>query len=411
MAIVKPFRAVRATRDKVALVSSRSYDAYSPAELGSQLDFNPYSFLHIISPSYVSQEKVSPEERFALIKDKYQEFKEKHTYIKEEKPVYYVYQKSTPYNDYIGIIAATSTDDYDNGIIKKHEKTLKTREVLFKNYLKATGFNAEPVLLTYPDNDTINAIIKKYKKQRAEYEFTTRNDKTHLLWIVDNVADIHTISAEFQKTKALYIADGHHRSASSNLLAKDLANENPKHTGNEAYNYCLSYLISENNLVIKEFNRLVKHLNGLSKEQFLKKLSKRFKITKLAETTFKPIKAHSFSVYLDDELYLAEFQNKKSKFKSSLHELDTHILYKYILKKILGIKNVRTDKNIAYANNVKGQDYLKEQVQNGHFKVAFGLYPISVEQMKHVADEGLKMPPKSTYILPKLRSGFTIYEF
>jgi uncharacterized protein (DUF1015 family) len=410
MATVKPFQAVRATRDKVALVSSRSYDAYSPAELGAQLDFNPYSFLHIISPNYANHEKISLNDRFKAIKSKYEEFKDKHTYIKDEFPVYYIYQKITKNTSFIGIIAATSSFDYENDVIKKHEKTLKKREILFKNYLKATGFNAEPVLLTYPDNDKINTVINKYQQQRAEYEFTTRNKKKHLLWIVKDVKDVKMIFDEFQSIKSLYIADGHHRSASSYLLAKDLAKDNPNHTGKEAYNFCLSYLISESNLQISEFNRLVKNLNGLSKADFLKKLEKRFIITKLTDYTYKPTKTHSFSMYIDDEVYLLEFQKNKP-FKSSLHQLDTHILYKYILKKILGIKDLRRDKRIAYANCKKGQAYLKEQVLNGNYRVAFGLYPISVQEMKNVADEGLKMPPKSTYILPKLRSGLTIYEF
>ncbi len=411
MATVKPFKAVRATRDKVALVSSRSYDAYTPAELGSQLVFNPYSFLHIISPSYNSRESVTTAERFAAIKNKYNEFKDKHTYIKEEIPVFYIYQKITQETEFIGIIAATSNIDYENNVIKKHEKTLKKREILFKNYLKATGFNAEPVLLTYPDNDKINSIIKKYKNQRAEYEFTTRNTKTHLLWIVDDLNDINIIQSEFSKIKSLYIADGHHRSASSYLLAKDLEKENSNHTGNEDYNFCLSYLISESNLQISEFNRLVKNLNGLSKANFLKKLEKRFIITKLNKNTYKPTKTHQFSLYIDDEVYLLEFQGRKKDYKTALHQLDTYILYKYILKKILDIKDLRRDKRIAYANCKKGQNYLKEQVLNGNFRIAFGLFPISVQEMKAVADEGLKMPPKSTYILPKLRSGLTIYEF
>ncbi len=410
MAIVKPFQAVRATRDKVALVSSRSYDAYSPAELGAQLDFNPYSFLHIISPNYANHEKISLNDRFKAIKSKYEEFKDKHTYIKEEYPVYYIYQKITKKASFIGIVAATSSFDYENDVIKKHEKTLKKREILFKNYLKATGFNAEPVLLTYPDNDAINTVINKYQQQRAEYEFTTRNKKKHLLWIVKDEKDVKMIFDEFQSIKSLYIADGHHRSASSYLLAKDLAKDNPNHTGKEAYNFCLSYLISESNLQISEFNRLVKNLNGLSKIDFLKKLEKRFIITKLTDYTYKPTKTHSFSMYIDDEVYLLEFQKNKP-FKSSLHQLDTHILYKYILKKILEIKDLRRDKRIAYANCKKGQTYLKEQVLNGNYRVAFGLYPISVQEMKNVANEGLKMPPKSTYILPKLRSGLTIYEF
>ncbi|MEE9350308.1 MAG: DUF1015 domain-containing protein [Flavobacteriaceae bacterium] len=411
MAKVKPFKAVRATRDKVALVSSRSYDAYSPAELGAQLNFNPFSFLHIISPSYNARKEASITDRFTAIKDKYIEFKEKHTYIKDETPCFYIYQKITQERNYIGIIAATSTDDYKVDIIKKHEKTLKKREVLFKNYLKATGFNAEPVLLTYPDNKKIDAVIHKHTKQRAEYEFTSENHKTHKLWLVNDIVDISTIADEFEKINALYIADGHHRLASSYLLAKALESENEKHSGKEAYNYCLSYLISESNLQISEFNRLVKTLNGLTEFDFLNKLKKRFKVTKLSENTYNPVKTHTFSMYLGSDLYLLEFQNSNASFKTALHELDSHILYKYIFKKILDIKNVRTSKEIAYVNNEKGQLYLKEQVSNGEFKVAFGMFPVSIKQLKNVADDGLKMPPKSTYILPKLRSGLLIYEF
>lgn len=410
MAIVKPFKAVRATRDKVALVSSKSYDAYSKEELEAQIKFNPFSFLHIISQNYTNS-NLPISERFEAIKNKYSEFKNKHTYIKEDKPVYYVYQKITEYNNFTGIIAATSTDDYENNVIKKHEKTLKKREVLFKNYLKSTGFNAEPVLLTYPDDNTINTIIKKYKAKQAEYEFTTQNHKTHLMWIVDKKEDINAINMAFNKMDSLYIADGHHRSASSYLLAKDLAESNPNHTGNEDYNFCLSLLISEKKLVIKEFNRLVSHLNGLTENEFLAKLNKHFKITKLDKSIHKPTKTHSFSIYLGENLYLAEFQNKKGTFKTAVHELDAHILSKYILKKILGIKNLRKDKNVTYADNIKGHTYLKDQIQNGHYKVAFGLFPVSVEQMKNVANQGLQMPPKSTYIIPKLRSGLTIYEF
>lgn len=412
MAIVKPFKAIRATRDKIALVSSRPYESYSSTELGAQLDFNPFSFLHVISPNYHGHQKISTEERFALIKDKYSEFKEKHTYIEEQKPVYYIYQKTTATSSYIGIIAATSTQDYKDNIIKKHEKTLKKREVLFKNYLKAIGFNAEPVLLTYPDNNKIDAIIAKYKKQRAEYEFTTENNKSHLLWIIDNENDIKAISDEFKKINAIYIADGHHRSASSYLLSKSLQKENPNHTGNEAYNFCLSYLISESNLQISEFNRLIVDLNGLSNEDFLKKLAKNFKITLLPKNTLthKPTKTHSFSMYLNNDVYLIEFQSKKA-LKSSLHELDSHILYKYVIKKIIGIKDLRHSKQVVYSDSSKGQLFLKEQVQKGTFKVAFGLFPVSIEQLKNVANEGLKMPPKSTYILPKLRSGMLIYEF
>ncbi len=411
MANVQPFKAIRATRDKVALVSSRSYDAYSSEELETQLQYNPFSFLHIINPSYDKSKNISAEEKFVKIKNTYEEFKNKHTYIKEEKSVFYIYKKITASSSFIGIIAATSTNDYGENIIKKHEETLKKREILFKNYLKATGFNAEPVLLTYPNNEVIDSLLLKYQKKRAEYEFTTENNKTHLLWIVDNEIDIKNIIAQFKNISSLYIADGHHRSASSYLLAKNIENKNKNHTGKEAYNFCLSYLISENNLQIFEFNRLVKGLNGFTSKEFLNKLNENFIITKLSKKTHKPNSKHTFSMYLEQDLYQLQFKPSKKGFKSSLHELDTHILYKYVLKKILGIENVRKDKKISYANSNKGQEYLKEQVTKGNYSVAFGLVPITIKQLKKVADAGLKMPPKSTYILPKLRSGLVIYEF
>lgn len=411
MAIVNPFKAIRATRDKVALVSSRSYDAYTKEELKAQLDFNPFSFLHIINANYKNKKSLSIEERFATIKSKYQEFKTEHTYIKEKEPVFYVYQKQTLEHSFIGIIAATSTEDYENDIIKKHEKTIKKREILFENYLNATGFNAEPVLLTYPDKDAINNLLKKYQQQRAEYEFTTENHKTHLLWIVNDKNDISLIKNEFQKVKSLYIADGHHRSASSHLLAKTLQNKNKNHTGNEAYNFCLSYLISESNLRISAFNRLIKTLNGMTENDFLERLNKRFKVTKLEQKTMIPSKTHSFVMYLGENTYSVDFKSENYIFKSSLHHLDVHLLNKHILKKILGIKNARTSKKINYFESQKGQSILKEKVSSGKFKIAFSLYPVSVEQMKKIADDKLTMPPKSTYILPKLRSGLTIYEF
>jgi uncharacterized protein (DUF1015 family) len=415
LAIIKPFRAVRATRDKVALVSSRSFDAYSEEELEAHLRFNPFSFLHIISPNYSKESNLNSNltrtERFNAIKEKYQMFKSKHTYIKEKQPVYYIYKKVTSEYSFCGIIAASSTDDYKNGIIKKHEKTIKKRELLFENYLKNTGFNAEPVLLTYPDNDILKSVLEKYQNTRAEYEFTTGNNKSHLLWIVENEEDMLLIEKEFSKMDALYISDGHHRSASSSLLATTLKNENKNHTGNEAYNFCLSYLIPESDLKISEFNRLIKDLNGYTKNEFLQKLEKHFIVKKLNESVFKPVKKHTFSVYLDHELYLIELKSDNYTFKTPLHYLDTHILYKTILKKILGVKNLRNCKKIAYASSRKGHDYLKNQVDNGKFKVAFGLYPISINQLKSIADANLTMPPKSTYILPKLRSGLTIYEF
>ncbi|MDY7396359.1 DUF1015 domain-containing protein [Aureibaculum sp. 2210JD6-5] len=411
MAVVKPFCAVRATRDKVALVSSRSYDAYSPAELGAQLDFNPFSFLHIILPGYGNHENVTTQERFEMIHHKYEEFKSLHYFTKDQVPTFYIYKKVTLDYTFVGIIGATATGDYQKNIIKKHEDTLDRREQLFKKFLKTTGFNAEPVLLTYPDNDIIANILSLYQNNRAEYEFTTENHITHYLWVVDDDNHINTLREEFDKMSALYIADGHHRTSSSFLLAQELKKENKNHTGKEDYNYFMSYLIPETDLKILEFNRFVKDLNGNSKTDFLEKLSNLYRIDNKGLQPYYPSKKHHFSMYLDGEYYSLYLKKEEFEINDPLSDLDTQLLYKTILKPILGIIDMRNDKRLHYFYSKNGAVNLKKRVDSDKYKVAFGLFPVSIEQLKAVADTGLKMPPKSTYILPKLRSGLTIYEF
>lgn len=411
MATIKPFRAVRASRDKVALVSSRSYEAYTPAELGAQLNFNPFSFLHIISPSYNHNQELSNEQRFELIHEKYNEFKELGYFKKDNTPAFYIYKKVTSRFSCCGIIAATSTQDYANNIIKKHEDTLHKREILFSNYLKAVGFNAEPVLLTYPDNGNINNILKKYQQQRAEYEFTTENLSSHYVWLVDDKNDMQIIQQEFKKMNAIYIADGHHRSASSHLLSQILMSENKNHKGCEDYNYFMSYLIPESNLQLLEFNRLMKDLNGLSKQKFLNKLNELYRIKIRGKELYKPSKKHHFSMYLDGDFYSLYLRKEEFEINNPLSDLDPQLLFKTILEPILGINDLRNDKRLSYSHSEQGEIHLKKSVDSGKYEVAFGLFPVSVAQLKAVADAGLTMPPKSTYILPKLRSGLTIYEF
>jgi len=411
MAIVKPFQAVRATRDKVALVSSKSYEAYTPAELGAKLDFNPYTFLHIINPGYKYHQEVSGTQRFKLVHNRFIEFKENNIFTKDKKPAFYIYKKVTKTDTFLGVIAATSVDDYNNNIIKKHEGTLKNREVLFQNYLKTVGFNAEPVLLTYPDNDSIQKIIDKCQLSRAEYEFTTTDKKVHYLWVVDNDQDVSQITTAFSTMDSLYIADGHHRSSSSCLLAENLKNNNKKHTGNEPYNYFMSYLIPESSLKISEFNRLIKDINGLTKEDFLIKLDEWFRIENKGQQLYKPSKKHHFSMYLDGEYYSLYLRKSIYTFTDSLSDLDTEVLYRTVLKPILGINDLRKSKRIHYTHGKNDAFNLKSKVDSGDYKVAFGLVPTTIDQLKAVADANLQMPPKSTYIEPKLRSGLTMYEF
>lgn len=410
MANIKPFRAIRPTRDKAALATSRSYDQYSKRELKAQLSYNPYSFLHIIKPGYVNDINLSGEEKFKMVHKTYQDFKDQEIYKKDTKPNYYLHQKSYGKDVFWGIIAAVHVEDYQNNIIKKHEDTLKEREELFGNYLGIAGFNAEPVLLTYPDNNSLNRIYRKYSLHRAEYEFMTHTKRLHKMWIIDDEFDIETISEEFKKMNAIYIADGHHRTASSNYLANKLKTENPNHTGEECYNYFMGYLISDANLKISEFNRFVKDLNGYTSEQFLKKLSEFYTIELKGEKVYKPSKKHHFSMYLNGNYYSLYLKNTNYKINNALSDLDTHIIHKTILKPILGIYDLKTDPRIKCLPAILDKKQLKKEVDSGGFKVGFGLFPVSVDQLKAVVNEDLRMPPKSTYIEPKLRSGLTIFE-
>ncbi|WP_425075798.1 DUF1015 domain-containing protein [Psychroserpens sp. S379A] len=412
MAKVIPFKAVRPTRAIVGLVAARPYQSYTVDERESRMDYNPFSFLHIVNPGYKYDKVITGEERYKLVKNRYQEFKEGGVFVQDEKPSFYVYKIVNRHGqEFNGIIAATSAEDYENDVIKKHEDTLAKREKTFKTYLKTVGFNAEPVLLTYPDNNTIAKIIKDTQKGHAEFEFTMTYKDTHYLWKIDNEATIDAIQKEFELMNTIYIADGHHRSASSHLLFKDEKASNINHNGLESYNFFMSYLIPESDLVIHEFNRLIKDLNGLSKEAFLIKLDAIYRIENRGAMPYSPSKPHHFSMYLDGEFYSLYLRKTYYKFNTALDRLDAQLLYKTILQPILGINDLRNDNRIEYVNGRHEMITIKSSVDSGKFKVGFGMCPTTVQQMKQIADEGLKMPPKSTYILPKLRSGITIYEF
>ncbi|WP_435263152.1 DUF1015 domain-containing protein [Tenacibaculum sp. nBUS_03] len=412
MAVVKPFKAVRATRDKIALVSSKSYEAYSSEQLHAKLAFNPFSFLHVVNPGYkYHQQEIAGDQRFKLVHNRYLEFKEDGYFTQDEIPAFYIYKKINPTDSFCGIISATSVSDYHNDVIKKHEGTLRKRELLFEDYLKNTGFNAEPVLLTYPDNDEITSIINKYQENRAEYEFTTSDKETHLLWVISNIVDIEKITSAFEKVETLYIADGHHRSTSSCMLAEHLAKENPDHTGNENYNFFMSYLLPESQLNIYEFNRFIKDLNGLTVDGFLIELDTIFKIENKGLELYKPKEKHNFSMYLNGDFYSLTLRKSAYKFTNELSKLDAQILYQTVLKPILGIDDIRNDSKIIYSQNKSGGLELKTKVDEGAFKVSFGMLPTNINELKRIVDADLLMPPKTTYIEPKLRSALTIYEF
>ncbi len=411
MAIIKPFKAVRPAKDKVSFVVSRSYDEYSKKERDAQLSYNPFSFLHIIDPGFKFHKKVSGKERFKLVQNRYLEFLEDKIFVKDASDSFYIYKMTKGNTSSCGFFCGVSTLDYENDVIKKHENTLAPREKLFASYLKTVGFNAEPVLMTYPDDDEIAALIAEAVNKEPVYDFTSTDKVQHHLWIISDAKKIRELQNRFKKIAALYIADGHHRSASSNLLAKTSKDQNPAHTGEEPYNFFMSCLIPESEIKIYEFNRMVQDLNGLTKEEFLIQLDTYFRIELKGNELYKPTKKHHFSMYLDGAFYSLYLRKKVYEFTDALSELDTQILFKTVLDPILGIKDLRTDKRIQYGYGKHNIIRMKDDIDQNKFVVGFSLVPITVSEIKSIADAGLVMPPKSTYIEPKLRSGLTIYEF
>ncbi len=410
MAVIKPFKAIRPTKDKAFFVASRSYEEYSPEELQAILRYNPFSFLHIINPGYKFEKHITGKERFHLVRNRYLEFLEENVFLKDQDPSFYLYQIHKGDFKSLGFFCACSVEDYRNDIIKKHEDTIHHREELFADYLHTVGFNAEPVLMTYPDNPTVDEIFQKKIQREPEYDFTTTDKVNHKLWKISYPEGIEKLQKAFEGLDALYIADGHHRSASSHLLAQQLQNENPAHSGTEPYNFFMAYLIPESQINIFEFNRMVKDLNGLSKEEFLIRLDEHFRIEKRSDGLCKPSKKHEFSMYLGHEFHTLHLRRTNYQFSDALSQLDTQILYKTILEPILGISDLRNDKRITYGYGKNNLIKMKESVDRGEYAVGFSLVPTSVEEIKAIADAGLVMPPKSTYIEPKLRSGLAIYE-
>jgi len=404
MADIIPFKAVRPAADKVSLVTTRPYDDYSTAELASWLDFNPFSFLHIVNLAFINQEKIDPLRRYKMVATKYQDFKRDGILIQDEQPAMYLYQIKTKKNNFVGILAGTSLKDYENNVIKKHENTLQYRVENLKDYFNETRFNTEPVLMMYPNCEQLEQWISEKMNDAPLYDFSTTNRERHLLWKIDSKNEINLIQQIFKEMPNLYIADGHHRSATSDLLLKEHASK--KETN---MNYFMSYLICEKRIQINEYNRLIHDLNGMTTDEFLKILDQKFIVEQVHEY-WKPTKKFTFGMYLEGSFYSLTLKVLPNK-EDIIDNLDAQILYDLILNPLLNIKDLRTDNRISYIPGNKNIMELVTKIDNGEFKVGFILYPSSVNEIKTLADHDLTMPPKSTYIEPKLRNGLIIYEF
>lgn len=401
MAKIYPFRAVRPPADKVSLVTTRSYDEYAPAELASQLDFNPFSFLHVLNPAYTNLQKTGLEKRFRSVAQKYRDFRDDGVLVEEQQPVLYLYEIQAKAQTFTGIIAATSLDDYHENVIKKHEDTLPYRVELFKDYMHYSGFNTEPVLITYPKNEEIEHWIAEKKKETPLYAFSTTRREKHTLWHISAQTEIKWLQYKFAEVGDLYIADGHHRSASADLLYKE--------DKEESMSRFMAFLVADDNIHIYEYNRIVRDLNGHTKEAFLEKLAVDFWVKERPQELWKPSRKFEYGMYLDGTFYSLQFKDEHSR-NGVLERLDAQVLYEKVLRPILGIEDLRNDENIEYIPGNQSVVTLKEIVDEGEFEVAFTLFPATVGEIMELADNGLIMPPKSTYIEPKFRSGLVIHE-
>jgi uncharacterized protein (DUF1015 family) len=407
MTRIAPFKAVRPVRDKVHLVATRPYYSYKKNVLKAKLEDNPFTFLRIINPEFNSEKRTKPNsrERFELVKEKYAEFIHEGILIQDEEAHLYIYRQTKNGHAFTGVVAGASVAEYDQDKIKKHEATLTSREAMFTNYLDVIGYNAEPVLLSYPHNTDIERLLASYTAARPEYEFTTTDRIKHEVWVL-NQNETLEIQKAFEQLDAVYIADGHHRSASSAGLKHKRRKENETYYPNE--DFFLAFFIDEERLKILEFNRMVTTLNGTSEEEFLTSLNKSFIVEPLNQAE-KPKAEHTLSMCLSGKWYKLTCKPEIINQQHPVECLDAEILTRHVLTPLLGINDLKTDERIEFVSGAESLQSIEEKIKKGKFTVAFVLFPISMEQVKRVADHQLIMPPKSTWVEPKLRSGLTIY--
>lgn len=403
MARIAKFKALRPTRDKVQLVATRPYYSYKKNVLQAKLDSNPYTFLRIINPEFGHpiKTKANSVERFELVKQGYEEFISNGILVQDSQEHLYVYRQTTDTHSCIGVIAGASIEEYLNKKIKIHEATLTSREAIFEKYLDVVGYNAEPVLLSYKGSGEIQQQLSKIIEQRPEYEFTTTDQIKHELWIASE-KNANDLQRYFEDIKEVYIADGHHRSASSAALYNSKESQHPN-----AKNF-LSYFVEEEQLNIIAFNRLIKSLNGTSVDGFLKRIGAIGTLKELSQGQ-APKKNHTLNFYLNEQWYSLQIDSKWIDEKHPVKSLDANLLTELILTPLLGITDLKTSDAVDFLPGTFSVENFQKELKKKSFALGFMLYPVNIQQIKAVADAGLYMPPKSTWIEPKLRSGLTIY--
>ncbi len=413
MAVVKPFKGIRPPQDLVEQVASLPYDVLSSDEARKKACGNEKSLYHIIKPEIDFPEGTDDHDPRVYQKaaENFQKFQDKGWLVQDEKERYYIYAQTMKGKTQYGLVVGAYVPDYLNGVIKKHELTRRDKEEDRMKHVRASDANIGPVFLAYPDNAVLDAVVAKYVAEPPVYDFVAPEDGFgHTFWIIDKDEDIETVTKAFAAIPALYIADGHHRSAAAALVGAEKAKQNPNHRGDEEYNYFMAVCFPANQLTVIDYNRVVRDLNGLTPQQFLDKLTPNFVVEEKGTEIYKPDVIHNFGLYMDGKWYSLTAKEGTYDDKYPIGVLDVTISSNLILDKILGIKDLRSDKRIDFVGGIRGLGELKKRVDSGEMKMALALYPVSMKQIMDIADTGNIMPPKTTWFEPKLRSGIIIHK-
>ena len=412
MAKVKPFRGLRPPKAFVEQVASKPYDVLSSEEARAEAEGNEKSLYHIIKPEIDFEPGTGEHEQkvYDRAVENFQKFQREGWLVKDEKEQYYLYAQTMDGRTQYGLVVGASVDDYLTGKIKKHELTRKEKEVDRMHHIEINNANIEPVFLSFPTNEVLEQVIADTAQTAPEYDFVSEDGIGHTLWCIADDKVVNTITDAFGKIPYLYIADGRHRTAAAAHVGEAKAKADANHTGAEEYNYLLAVCFPESHLKVMDYNRVVKDLNGLSDEEFLQKVALHFEIEEKGEEIYKPAKLHNFALYLSGKWYSLTAKEGTYDDTDPIGVLDVKISSDYILRDILNIQDLRTDKRIDFVGGIRGLGELKNRVDSGEMRMALALYPVTMRQIIDIADSGNIMPPKATWFEPKLRSGLIIHQ-
>lgn len=412
MAVLKAFRGLRPPKEIALKLASRPYDVLNSKEARVEAEGNPYSLLHIIKPEIDLPEDMyehAPEVYEKAIEN-FNKFRNEGYLVQDEKDNLYIYAQTMNGKTQYGLVGCAGVEDYMNGIIKKHELTRKDKEEDRMKHVRITNANMEPVFFTYRAVPELDKIISEFvQSHEPAYDFTSVDGIGHHFWVIEDDQVISRMIELFEKVPYTYVADGHHRTAAAALVGNEKRRNNPSHTGKEEYNYFLTVHFPDNQLSIIDYNRVVKDLNGLSVEEFLRKLEKVFAIEMKGADIYKPDRMHNFGMYLEGNWYSLTAREDTFNDDDPIGVLDVTVLSAHVLDQILDIKDLRTDKRVDFVGGIRGLGELKKRVDSGEMKVAFALYPVSMKQLMDIADTNNIMPPKTTWFEPKLRSGLVVH--